>query len=142
MGRLGGITTANELRRASPNIDDQIRRITDGRTETPHGPGERQSRLFDTGHHLGLDTQPCHDTGDELVAIGGVARGRGCHETHALDLQFIHHLRVFVAGGEGTSESFRRQSASAIDVVSETNDCHAPISINKRPSAAINIGDE
>ena len=133
----------DQLGGAAPDVDDQHGRI-DAPPEPGHRAREGQRRLLGPGDHLRVHPDDAPDLARELVAVGGVPRGRRGDEAHTRGAQGLDHPLVLDGGLDGALDRRALEHARAVHPASEAHDPHLAGQIRQAGSPLVpdDVGHE
>ena len=138
---VGVVGAEHELGGSATDVDDEVGRR---RVEVGGRAEERERGLFLTGEELGRDAERVERGGEEVVAVGRVARRARGRGAHAFDAVLVDRAAVLAQHVDRALDRLRRERTGAVDALAEARDAHAPVERAQLRVAArpVDVGDE
>ena len=98
-----------------------------GGVEVGGGAEEREPPLLLAAEQLGPHPDGGLGRVEEVVAVGGVARGGGGGHAHPLDAEAVHDLAVLAQHGDRALDGVGVEAAGGVDALAQAGDAHEPL---------------
>ena len=95
-----------------------------GGIEVGGGAEEGEAALLLAAQQLGAHPDGGLGRVEEVVAVGGVAGGRGGGHAHPLDAEAVHDLAVLAQHGDRALDGVGVEATGGVDALAEAGDAH------------------